>query len=96
MTAGIYLGWLSPRLTSPSTRLQAYSLWEILTFMLNSLLFILIGLQLPTVLKGISEDYSPTTLTLYAAAVCLAVIVARFVWIFPATYLPRRASAAAQ
>src|SRR5215218_5245534 len=64
--------------------------------MLNSLLFILIGLQLPTVLKGISEDYSPTTLTLYAAAVCLAVIVARFVWIFPATYLPRRASAAAQ
>ena len=47
--------------------------------MLNSLLFILIGLQLPTVLKGISEDYSPTTLTLYAAAVCLAVIVARFV-----------------
>lgn len=64
--------------------------------MLNSLLFILIGLQLPTILEGISEDYSPTTLTLYAAAVCLAVIVARFVWIFPATYLPRRASAAAQ
>jgi monovalent cation/hydrogen antiporter len=92
VTAGIYLGWLSPRLTSPSTRLQAYSLWEILTFMLNSLLFILIGLQLPTILEGISEDYSPTTLTLYAAAVCLAVIVARFVWIFPATYLPRRAS----
>jgi monovalent cation/hydrogen antiporter len=88
VTAGIYLGWLSPRLTSPSTRLQAYSLWEILTFMLNSLLFILIGLQLPTILEGISEDYSPTTLTLYAAAVCLAVIVARFVWIFPATYLP--------
>src|SRR5215217_6137871 len=90
--SGYLPGLAPPRLTSPSTRLQAYSLWEILTFMLNSLLFILIGLQLPTILEGISEDYSPTTLTLYAAAVCLAVIVARFVWIFPATYLPRRAS----
>ena len=92
VTAGIYLGWVSPRLTSPGTRLQAYSLWEILTFMLNSLLFILIGLQLPAILEGISEDYSPATLALYAAAVCLAVIVARFVWIFPATYLPRKVS----
>ena len=92
VTAGIYLGWLSPRLTSPSTRLQAYSLWEILTFMLNSLLFILIGLQLPAILEGISEDYSPATLALYAVAVCLAVIAARFVWMFPATYLPRKVS----
>ena len=60
--------------------------------MLNSLLFILIGLQLPAILERISEDYSPVTLTLYATAVCLAVIVARFVWIFPATYLPRKVS----
>src|SRR5829696_2219226 len=90
--SGYLPGLAPPRLTSPSTRLQAYSLWEILTFMLNSLLFILIGLQLPTILEGISEDYSPTTLALYAAAACLAVIVARCVWIFPATYLPRRVS----
>ena len=92
VTAGIYLGWVSPRLTSPGTRLQAYSLWEILTFMLNSLLFVLIGLQLPAILEGISEDYSPATLALYAMVVCLAVIAARFVWIFPATYLPRKVS----
>ncbi len=92
VTAGIYMGWVSPRLTSPGTRLQAYSLWEILTFMLNSLLFVLIGLQLPAILEGISEDYSPATLALYAAVVCLAVITARFVWIFPATYLPRKVS----
>ncbi|MDQ3922853.1 MAG: cation:proton antiporter, partial [Actinomycetota bacterium] len=43
VTAGLYLGWHAPRLTSPSTRLQAFALWEVLTFMLNSLLFILIG-----------------------------------------------------
>jgi monovalent cation/hydrogen antiporter len=92
VTAGIYLGWLSPRLTSPGTRLQAYALWEVLTFILNSLLFVLIGLQLPAILEGISEDYSPATLALYAAVVCLAVIITRFVWIFPATYLPRKVS----
>ena len=91
VTAGLYLGWHAPRLTSPSTRLQAFALWEVLTFMLNSLLFILIGLQLPTILEYISEGYSPATLALYAAAVCLAVI-ARFVWVFPATYIPRRLS----
>jgi monovalent cation/hydrogen antiporter len=92
VTAGLYLGWHAPRLTSPSTRLQAFALWEVLTFMLNSLLFILIGLQLPTILEDISEGYSPATLALYAAAVCLAVIFARFVWVFPATYIPRRLS----
>jgi monovalent cation/hydrogen antiporter len=92
VTAGLYLGWHAPRLTSPSTRLQAFALWEVLTFMLNSLLFILIGLQLPTILEDISEGYSPGTLALYAAAVCLAVIFARFVWVFPATYIPRRLS----
>jgi len=54
VTAGLYLGWHAPRLTSPSTRLQAFALWEVLTFMLNSLLFILIGLQLPTILEYIS------------------------------------------
>jgi CPA1 family monovalent cation:H+ antiporter len=92
VTAGLYLGWHAPRLTSPSTRLQAFALWEVLTFMLNSLLFILIGLQLLTILEDISEGYSPATLALYAAAVCLTVIFARFVWVFPATYIPRRLS----
>ena len=91
VTAGIYLGWRNPRLTSPSTRLQAYSLWEVLTFLLNSLLFVLIGLQLPRILEGISQ-IPPATLFLYAAAVSLAVVVARFAWVFPATYVPRWAS----
>ena len=58
--------------------------------MLNSLLFILIGLQLPAILEGISEAYSPATLALYAVAVCLAVTVARFVWIFRRPTSPAR------
>lgn len=92
VTAGLYLGWYAPSLTSPSNRLQAFAVWDVLTFMLNSLLFILVGLQLPRILEGISENYSPSALALYAAVVCLAVILARLVWIFPATYLPRKLS----
>jgi CPA1 family monovalent cation:H+ antiporter len=60
--------------------------------MLNSVLFILVGLQLPRILEGTSENYSLARLASYAAAVSLAVIVARFVWVFPATYLPRKVS----
>ena len=92
VTAGLYLGWHAPSLTSPNNRLQAFAVWDVLTFMLNSLLFILVGLQLPSILEGISEDYSLATLVSYAAVVCLAVILARFVWVFPATYLPRKVS----
>jgi NhaP-type Na+/H+ or K+/H+ antiporter len=91
VTAGLYLGWHAPRLTSPNTRLRAFSVWEVLTFLLNSLLLILVGLQLPSILEGISED-SMATLAWYAALVCLAVIVPRFAWVFPATYIPRKVS----
>src|SRR5215207_9881805 len=54
VTAGIYIGWHSPKLTSPSTRIQAFSVWELLQFLLNAVLFVLIGLQLPSILEGIS------------------------------------------
>lgn len=87
MMAGIYLGWQAPRLTSPSTRLQPFSVWNVLTFSLNSILFILMGLQLP----AISENPSGrpvTTLALDAALVCLAAIVIRFAWVFPVALHP--------
>lgn len=90
VTAGIYIGWRNPSLTSPRTRLQSFSVWETVTFLLNSLLFILVGLQLPTILANLSdENLSYGTLALYGALVSLVVILARFVWVFPATYGPR-------
>ena len=92
VTAGLYLGWHAPRLTSPNNRLRAFAVWDVLTFMLHSVLFMLVGLQLPRILEGTSENYSLARLASYAAAVSLAVIVARFVWVFPATYLPRKVS----
>ena len=47
VTAGIYLGWRAPEIASPESRMQGFALWEILIFLLNATLFILIGLQLP-------------------------------------------------
>jgi monovalent cation/hydrogen antiporter len=91
VTTGIYMGWRSPQLITPATRIQAFSVWEILVFVLNAVLFVLVGLQLPTVIDGIS-GLSTGTILGYAAAVSAAVIVIRFLWVFPSTYVPRLVS----
>jgi CPA1 family monovalent cation:H+ antiporter len=88
VTAGIYLGWRAPELISPQTRLQAVGTWEVLTFLLNAILFVLIGLQLPVVLDGLSGR-PPLEPVAYAAMVAAAVILTRFVWLFTVPYLIR-------
>ena len=88
VTSGVYLGWHSPRLISAPTRIQAFSVWRVLTFVLNSVLFVLVGLTLPTVLDGIA-GVDTGTLVLYAVVVALTVILTRMAWVFPFTYLPR-------
>ncbi len=86
VTIGIYMGWYTPELTTWQTRLQGVAVWEITFFMLNALLFALIGLQLPVIVDALS-GYSPARLVGYAAEVSLAVIAARFLWVIPGTYL---------
>ncbi|MFD5884603.1 Na+/H+ antiporter [Streptomyces sp. NPDC060334] len=71
-----------------ATRLQEAAVWKVISFVLESVVFALIGLQLPVVLKGLDEYAGPDA-AWYALAVFLAVVVARFVWVFPATFLPR-------
>jgi Na+/H+ antiporter len=88
VACGLYLGWRSPELVSPPTRLQAFAVWEILTFLLNATLFVLIGLQLPVVLDGL-DDRSPGELVGFAALVAATVIAVRFVWLFTIPYLIR-------
>src|SRR5437868_10646066 len=86
--AGIYIGWRAPRILSGRMRLQVYPVWEMVTFILNGILFMLIGLQLPQVI----DVLAPGTVTRVAwlAIVFVALIVlVRFVWVFGATYLPR-------
>jgi CPA1 family monovalent cation:H+ antiporter len=85
VTAGIYLGRVGPRFISPQTRVQGTAMWEMTTFILNGLIFILIGLQLPRVLSGIS-DLSPLRLLGYAVAISATVLLVRFAWMFATAY----------
>ncbi len=71
-----------------ATRLQEEAVWKMVAFVLESAVFALIGLQLPVVLKGLGE-YEGADAAWYAVAVFLVVAVARFVWVYPATFLPR-------
>jgi monovalent cation/hydrogen antiporter len=88
VACGVYLGFRAPEIASPESRMQAYSLWSILTFLLNAALFILIGLQLPVIVDGLSGRPAGEVVG-YAAAVCATVIAVRFLWNFVVTFLIR-------
>ena len=88
VAAALYLSLLSPRMTSPRNRLQTFDVLEVMDFLLNSVLFILVGLQLPAIFGEISGE-SPATLAFYAALVSLAVVGTRLLWTFLMFYLPR-------
>jgi CPA1 family monovalent cation:H+ antiporter len=90
VTAGLYLGRRMPELVTFKTRLQAGPVWEMVEFLLNGFVFILIGLQLPGVLHALSDEAIPVhRLVWYALLISLAVVVIRIVGVFPAAYLPR-------
>jgi monovalent cation/hydrogen antiporter len=88
VTVGIYMGWHTPQLTTPVMRIQGVSVWEVLTFLLNAVLFLLVGMQLPTVIDGIS-GYSAGELIFWGLLVSAVVIVVRLLWGFTVTYLIR-------
>jgi CPA1 family monovalent cation:H+ antiporter len=92
VTAGVYLGWHTPELTTPDTRILGDSMWEITTFVLNALLFVLLGLQLPAILDALQGEPAGK-LIWWAVLVSGTVIVGRILWVFPATYVPRFLSA---
>ncbi|MFI5616347.1 Na+/H+ antiporter [Streptomyces sp. NPDC051567] len=71
-----------------ATRLQEGAVWKMVAFILESVVFALIGLQLPVVLRGLGQ-YDSGDVVRYAVVVFLAVVVARFLWVFPATFVPR-------
>ncbi len=88
VTIGIYMGWHTPELTTERTRLTGNAFWEILVFLVNALLFVLVGLQLRRIIDGLSGLSSPR-LTAYAVIVCATVILVRLVWVPIIAYLPR-------
>ena len=88
MTIGMYHRWQSSDLLSARTRMAAAAVWEIIVFVLNGFIFILIGLQLPSILSSISGKLTATLLW-YAVLISAVVIGVRLLWVFPATYIPR-------
>jgi CPA1 family monovalent cation:H+ antiporter len=90
VTAGLYLGRRLPELLTFRTRLQGSTFWEMVQFLLNGFVFIIIGRQLPEVLHALARHNIPTErLVRDALLISLAVIAIRVVWVFPAAYLPR-------
>jgi monovalent cation/hydrogen antiporter len=85
VTVGIYMGWHTPELTTPMMRIQGVSVWETLVFLLNAVLFLLVGLQLPAVLDEISGR-SAGELAAWAVLVSGVVIAVRLAWEFIVPY----------
>ena len=88
VTAGVYLGWRTPELTSVETRLQGEAVWGIITFVLNALLFALVGLQLSRILDTLTGR-SAGELARWAVLITGTVILTRIVWVPVFTHLPR-------
>jgi len=88
VTAGIYMGVRGPSILPARTRLQGIFVWEILDFIVNATLFVLIGLQLRTVIDQLS-GYSAESLAGYALAVSGVVVGTRILWAFTVPYLIR-------
>jgi Na+/H+ antiporter len=88
VVAGLYLGHQAPSRSSYATRLQGRAVWKLIEFLLESVVFALIGLQLTAVFDELSGR-SVGALVAAGALVLGVVIVARFIWVYPATYLPR-------
>jgi len=88
VTTGLYMGWYTPQLTTPLMRLQGVAVWEILTFLLNALLFLLVGLQLPGILDNIAGR-STGDLILWGVLVSLVVVGVRLLWMFTIPYAVR-------
>lgn len=81
VTSGLYMGWYLPKVLSPTIRLEAAAFWRVIIFVLNGLVFILIGLQLPKILAGLT-DYPISVLLLSGIAVSMVVILVRILWVY--------------
>jgi Na+/H+ antiporter len=90
VVAGLILGHKSPRIQSASSRLFERTNWTTISYVLENAIFLLIGLQIRGIVDDLgNSDISTMRIAWSCAAVLGAVIVLRFIWVFPATYLPR-------
>jgi CPA1 family monovalent cation:H+ antiporter len=88
VTAGLFVSWNGLLLISAATRLQGIFFWDFLIYLIEGMVFLITGLQARPLLARIADD-SALELVISAALLSAVVIAARFVWMYPATYLPR-------
>ncbi|MBV8150110.1 MAG: sodium:proton antiporter, partial [Candidatus Eremiobacteraeota bacterium] len=87
VASAVYLGRQSGKL-QPDARILGTGVWNMLLYLLNAFVFLLLGLQLHSVIASLGRA-SFNHLLVYGLAISLAVVALRFIWVFPASYLPR-------
>ncbi len=92
IAAGLYVSWKGPLLISATTRLQGIFFWDLIIYLIEGFVFLLTGLQARTLFESV-ERFTLLELAISTAIVTAVIIAARFIWVFPAVYLPRRLSA---
>jgi len=88
VVAGLYLGWRSPETLTSRTRLVVQAVWQMVVFVLNGFLFILIGLQLPDVVHDLSGHTLGRAIS-YALLIVALIIIVRIIWVYAVAYMPR-------
>ena len=88
VAAGLFVSWNGPLLISAATRLQGIFFWDLTVYLLEGLVFLVTGLQIRTLLDRFDTALWQESL-LVIVTTAVVILVARFLWIFPATYLPR-------
>jgi monovalent cation/hydrogen antiporter len=88
VASGLCLGRRSPTILTSEERVQVNAVWGMVIFLVNGLVFILIGLQLPAIVDRLSDRPLGGLITL-GVILSITVILVRMVWVFPGTYLPR-------
>ncbi|NIJ53446.1 Na+/H+ antiporter [Dyadobacter arcticus] len=88
VSGGLFLSFRAHEIFSYQSRMQATYVWETVIFLLNGIVFIMIGLQLPKVMTGLGT-YTIQEVIFYSIVISVASILIRIIWVFPATYLPR-------
>jgi monovalent cation/hydrogen antiporter len=88
VACGLYMSWNGPLLISAATRLQGIFFWDLVIYLIEGLLFLLTGFQMRLLIEK-SKAFPLHDILFATALVTVMIIVARFAWVFPATYLPR-------
>ncbi|MCF2444482.1 Na+/H+ antiporter [Dyadobacter sp. CY345] len=88
VSGGLFLSYRSNEIFSYNSRMQSQYVWETVVFLLNGIVFIMIGLQLPDIIEGLGNN-SIGEAVFYAVVISIVTIVIRIIWVFPSTYLPR-------